>query len=140
MRMWWPQWVQTSWLASQSRVNSICSHLGHFSQRFSGASLRATRARSFGRTKLVSQFMAALSHERRSGPSWRPPRGASAPEGAEWRYEVLRLLHFAELLARMVLVAELAGGIGLEVGDDGRLARRLVDGNRQDVLLAQPRH
>ena len=81
--MWWPQWVQTSWLASQSRMNSICSHLGHFSQRFSGASLRATSARSFGRTKLVSQFMGAVSHERVEGQAAAEP--AQRQKAAERR-------------------------------------------------------
>src|SRR5258706_1528302 len=121
MRMWWPQWLQTSWLASQSRTNSICSHLRHFSQRFSGVSLRVTRARNFGRTKLVSQFMGAVSHERVGGPSL-PDRAYSTPESPERRHEVLRFLHLAEQLLRPVLGAELLGRIRLEVGDDRGLA------------------
>src|SRR5215813_1032392 len=127
MRIWWPQWVQTSWLASQSRMNSICSHLGHFSQRFSGADLRETSARSLGRTKLVSQFM--------GGGMARMTR--SAPEGAEGRYEVLRFLHLAEQPALLVVGTHPLCRSRLEIGDDGGLPGRLVGGHGQDVLLAK---
>src|ERR1700722_20189837 len=101
MRMWWPQWLQTCWFASQSRVNSICSHLGHFSQRLSGVSLRETSARSLGRTKLVSQFMGAVCHEWKGGPS-RP----SAVETAERRRDLVWFLHFAEEFPRLVVGTE----------------------------------
>jgi hypothetical protein len=66
-------------------MNSICSHLGHFSQRFSGVSLREIRALSLGRTKFVSQFMAAVSHEPPRRPRWR----RSTPEQAERRADFL---------------------------------------------------
>src|SRR6266446_6263679 len=142
--MWWPQWVQTSWLASQSRMNSICSHLTHFSQRLSGASLRETSALSLGRTKLVSQFMAAVSHERPSRPRQRRTLDASAaktsaPEDAERRHELLGFLHLAEQFSLPVVGANSLRGAGFEVGDDGGLFGHLVGRDRQDVLLAEPR-
>src|SRR5262245_36434852 len=141
MRMWWPQWVQTSWLASQSRMNSICSHLRHFSQRFSGADLRETRARSLGRTKLVSQFigrgMARLTGPAKVAPQSPKSSPRSAPETAERRDEICRLLDLAEQLALLIVGAKLLGGAGFEIGDDGRLVRHLVRGDRQNVFLAQ---
>src|ERR1700730_17055964 len=133
--MWWPQWLQTSWLASQSRMNSICSHLGHFSQRFSGASLRETSALSLGRTKLVSQFMAAVSHEWEGRPRSTP----SAPEGAERPHDFLGFLHLAEQFPRLVVGAELLCCGGFKIGDDRRLPGRLVGGDGQDPLLAASR-
>src|SRR5262249_5454208 len=123
MRMWWPQWVQTSWLASQSRMNSICSHLGHFSHRFSGVSLREIRALSLGRTKFVSQFMAAVSHE----PTIRPRQpasaadGASAPKRAERRRDFLGLLHLAEQFSRLVVGAKGVSRGRFKIGDNGGL-------------------
>src|ERR1700716_2209561 len=102
-------------------MNSICSHLGHFSQRVSGASLRETSALSLGRTKLVNQFMAAVSHE---WEGW--PRSAlSAPEDAERRHEFLGFLHLAEQFPLSVVGAELLRRGGLEVGDDGGLLGHL---------------
>src|SRR5258708_20090505 len=133
--MWWPQWVQTSWLASQSRMNSICSHLGHFRQTFSGASLRETSGLSLGRTKLVSQFMAAVSHEWEGRPRSTP----SAPEGAERRHDFLGFLHLAEQFPRLVVGTELLCRGRFEVGDDRGLPGRLVRGDGQDPLLAESR-
>src|SRR6185436_12548856 len=127
-----PQWVQTSWLASQSRMNSICSHFGHFSQRFSGASLRATSARSLGRTKLVSQFMAAVSHE------W-PSRPRSAPEAVEGRHEIAGFPHLAEQFPCLIVSTEFLRRPGFQVGDDGGLARSLARTHGQDPFLAEPR-
>src|SRR5688572_19943859 len=141
MRMWWPQWVQTSWLASQSRMNSICSHLGHFSQRVSGVSLREIRALSLGRTKFVSQFMAAVSHE----PTRRPRRpgsatdSASTPESAERCRNFLGFLHLAEQFSRLVVGAQRLRRGGLEIGDDGGLLGHLVGGDWKDPFLAEPR-
>src|SRR5436190_21601586 len=125
-------------------MNSICSHLGHFSQRFSGASLRETSALSLGRTKLVSQFMTAVSHEWPIGPRRRWTFGASAakgsaPEDAERRHELLGFLHLAEQFSPRVVGAEPLRGAGLEVGDNGSLPGHLVGGDRQDVFLAEPR-
>src|SRR5258708_16724429 len=88
-------------------MNSICSHLVHFSQRFSGVSLRETSALSLGRTKLVSQFMAAVSHERGRRPRRRPSRNASTPEDAERGQDFLGFLHLAEQFPRLVVGAEL---------------------------------
>src|SRR5260370_17029987 len=84
-------------------MNSICSHLGHFSQRFSGASLRETSALSLGRTKLVSQFMAAVSHEWEGRPRSTP----SPPEGAERRHDFLGFLHLAEQFPPLLFLTDL---------------------------------
>src|SRR5690349_25042924 len=106
-------------------MNSICSHLGHLSQRFSGASLRATSARSFGRTTLVSQCMGAVSHEWASGPS-------SPPKDAERRREIRGLLDLAKRLLLLVGGTELLRGVGREVGDDRGLPGHLVDRDGQN--------
>src|SRR5258707_13479021 len=93
-------------------MNSICSHLGHFSQRFSGASLRETSALSLGRTKLVSQFMAAVSHEWEGRPRSTP----STAEGAERRHDFLGFLPLAGQFPRLVVGTELFCRGRFEVG------------------------
>src|SRR5258708_15751442 len=125
-----------SWLASQSRMNSICSHLGHFNQRFSGASLRETSALSLGRTKLVSQFMAAVSHEWEGRPRSTP----SAPEGAERRHDFLGFLHLAEQFPRLVVGTELFCRGGFGVRDDRRLPGPLVAGPHPGPPLSEFPH
>src|SRR5258708_25413716 len=97
-------------------MNSICSHLGHFSQRFSGASLRETSALSLGRTKLVSQFMAAVSHEWQGRPRSTP----STPESAERRHDFLGFLHLAEQFPRLVVGTEPLFRGGFVACDDRR--------------------
>src|SRR5260370_9718098 len=116
-------------------MNSICSHLGHFSQRFSGASLRETSALSLGRTKLVSQLLAAVSHEWQGRPRSTP----SAPEDAERRHDLLGFLHLAEQFPRLVVGTELLCRGRFAVGDDGGLPGHLVGADGQDPLLAEAR-
>src|SRR4029450_13742543 len=100
-------------------MNSICSHLGHFSQRVSGVSLREIRALSLGRTKFVSQFMEAGSHETTRRPRRRTAAasGASTPELAERRRYFLRFLHLAEQFSRLVVGAQRLRRRRLEIGD-----------------------
>src|SRR5260370_7682945 len=116
-------------------MNSICSHLGHFSQRFSGASLRETSALSLGRTKLVSQLLAAVSHEWQGRPRSTP----SAPEDAERRHDLLGFLHLGEQFPRLVVGTELLCLGRFEAGDDGGLPGHLVGADGQDPPLAESR-
>ena len=131
---------QTRRLASSSRWKIIWPQFGHFSQRLSGGSVLRVSACSFGRTKLVSQFMGSESFRIDAARRARR-RPVSAPARARRR----RAPGFALPLrqARSATRADQRrtdhGGIG-DAGDGGRLLRRLdaeADGDRQVGVALQ---